>query len=216
MPGSLPRHWCRCLNLGNRGLLSGLREDSSWAICLQTVCGRRRSMLRPGDGFLFGNFLPEDGISQARWSLHLSGRSGRRFRRSDLVWVSTGPFGSAKCPADTFVCFYSVTHINNPAIAHWRILFLIEGLPSLLLAIVVLLFLPSRPETTRYLSTDERTLACTRLNAEALGSHNSGLEWSAVRRAFLSKRTWIAAAMYSAMNLGLSSVSRYGENSRSE
>jgi MFS family permease len=103
---------------------------------------------------------------------------------------------------------YGVARINNPAITHWRILFLIEGLPSLVLAIVVFFFLPSRPETTRYLNEDERTLECTRLNAEALGDHNAGLDWAAVRRGFMSKRTWIAAVMYSAMNLGLSSVSR--------
>lgn len=103
---------------------------------------------------------------------------------------------------------FGVSHINHPALEKWRILFLIEGLPSLLLAIVVLLFLPSRPETSRYLNENERTLQCTRLNAESLGDHNTGLDWTAVRRGFTSKRTWIAAIMYSCMNLGLSSVSR--------
>lgn len=63
-------------------------------------------------------------------------------------------------------------------------LFIIEGLPGVILAIVVFLVLPARPEKTRYLTQDERTLACTRLNADSLGNETNQIDWRAVRHAF--------------------------------
>lgn len=77
------------------------------------------------------------------------------------------------------------------------VLFLIEGCPSVLLAICVFCFLPSRPERSRYLSEEQRTLACTRLNADSLGEDGTGIDWRAVRRAFSDWKTYVVAVMYS-------------------
>ena len=85
---------------------------------------------------------------------------------------------------------YAVQKIENPKIQRFRILFLIEGCPSVLLAICIFLFLPSRPERSRYLTEDQRTLACTRLNADSLGEVGTGIDWKAVRRAFMDWKTY--------------------------
>lgn len=84
----------------------------------------------------------------------------------------------------------------------WRILFLIEGCPSVVLAICVFLFLPSRPDKSKYLNEDERTLALTRLNEDSSREGHNGIDWKAVRRAFASPTTYTVAVMYSCMNLG--------------
>lgn len=49
----------------------------------------------------------------------------------------------------------------------WQWLFLIEGVPSCLLAILVYLFLPSFPETSSWLSPDDRALAIRRMKQES-------------------------------------------------
>ncbi|BGP29184.1 hypothetical protein JCM10296v2_000922 [Rhodotorula toruloides] len=88
----------------------------------------------------------------------------------------------------------------NSSIDNWRILFLVEGLPSLLLAIIVFLFLPSRPDSSKFLNEDERTIACTRLNAESNGE--VGLGSTGLPSATPSRTG-------SAMNLTLGSISGF-------
>lgn len=105
-----------------------------------------------------------------------------------------------------------VAHIKSGAFDaanQFRVLFLIEGIPSVVLAICVFFFLPSRPQTSRYLNENERTLALTRLNADSLNEGNNGIEWAGVKRALLDWKTYVIAIMYSAMNLGLGSVSGF-------
>ncbi|GAA5971279.1 hypothetical protein JCM11641_008292 [Rhodosporidiobolus odoratus] len=99
-----------------------------------------------------------------------------------------GLFISAGSLAGAFsgLIAYGVARIPNIPFAKWRILFLIEGLPSFLLAVIVFFFLPSRPDKSRYLTTKERTIACTRMNAEA-SDEGTGIDWAAVRYAF---RDW--------------------------
>ncbi len=85
--------------------------------------------------------------------------------------------------------------IKHSSIEQWRILFLIEGVPSVLLAICVFLFLPTRPQTSRYLTEDERTLCLTRLNADSNNEGHTGIDWSGVKRAFVDWKTYVVAIM---------------------
>ncbi|KAJ7662827.1 major facilitator superfamily domain-containing protein [Mycena polygramma] len=119
-----------------------------------------------------------------------------------------GLFISAGSVAGAFggLISYGVSSLKHPAITAWRILFLIEGIPSFVLALVVFLCLPSRPQTSKYLSEDERTLALTRLNRKNLGEGHTGVDWRAVKRAMLDWKTYVVAIAYSCMNLGLGSV----------
>ncbi|GAA5968251.1 hypothetical protein JCM8115_006170 [Rhodotorula mucilaginosa] len=122
-----------------------------------------------------------------------------------------GLFISAGSLAGAFggLIAYGVARISDPKIATWRILFLIEGCPSLLLAIIVMFCLPSRPDKTRYLNEEQRTIACTRLNSENQGNQDVAIDWKAVRYALCDWRLYVLAVSYSAMNLTLGSVSGF-------
>ncbi|KAJ6529736.1 MFS general substrate transporter [Mycena capillaripes] len=119
-----------------------------------------------------------------------------------------GLFISAGSVAGAFggLISYGVSSLKHPSITQWRILFLIEGIPSFVLALVVFLCLPSRPQTSAYLTPDERTLALTRLNRKNLGEGHTGIDWRAVKRGMLDWKTYSVAVAYSCMNLGLGSV----------
>ena len=121
---------------------------------------------------------------------------------------------------------YGVSHINSK-IQTWRILFLIEGLPSTLLGTAVILFLPSRPERSKYLTESERELEFLRLRSQNLEEVGSGIDWSGVKRAFTdwksyaitvrvfsssTNRTEISSGakfIYSCLQLTLSSLSGF-------
>lgn len=58
---------------------------------------------------------------------------------------------------------FGVQHIHG-AIAHWKILFLIEGLPTILIGFLAMVVLPNRPEETSILNEREREIALDRAN----------------------------------------------------
>jgi MFS family permease len=106
---------------------------------------------------------------------------------------------------------YGVSFINDSRIgATWRILFLIEGLPTLVLALLIFLFLPSRPESSKYLSAEERALATARLNpSQSGGAHTKKFQWSGFRRAFMDYKIYCCIVIYLGVNLTLSSISSF-------
>lgn len=90
-------------------------------------------------------------------------RTNERSLRVALILASAtlgGAFGGAIA--------YGVGHMNGThGLEAWRWLFILEGLPSCLSSIAVFFFLPDYPETVRWLSDDERSLAISRLKFEA-------------------------------------------------
>ncbi|KAL1409732.1 hypothetical protein Q8F55_003729 [Vanrija albida] len=102
---------------------------------------------------------------------------------------------------------YGVSFIHGP-IAPWRVLFLIEGLPSLVLALVIFLFLPSTPERSGYISPEERDLIHARL-ADAGVSHTHTFDRSALPHVFRSRTTYLNGLVYLGLNLSLGSVSGF-------
>ncbi|KAG0139132.1 hypothetical protein CROQUDRAFT_726662 [Cronartium quercuum f. sp. fusiforme G11] len=105
---------------------------------------------------------------------------------------------------------YGVGHIHT-TIGNWRILFLIEGTPAVLLAFVCFRFLPSRPHQSSYLTKDQRILLQTRINEECAseGLDESGIDWSGVAEAFKDPKIYVSSLIYSCMNLNLGSVSGF-------
>ena len=58
---------------------------------------------------------------------------------------------------------FGIQHVHA-AIANWRLLFIIEGTPTVLLGIAAMFILPDRPEKTSIWIGEERKLALERMN----------------------------------------------------
>jgi MFS family permease len=106
---------------------------------------------------------------------------------------------------------YGVSFVTGSSIgASWRILFLIEGLPTILLALLIFLFLPSRPESSKYLSVEERELATARLTtSQPGGTHTKKFQWSGFRRAVTDYKIYMCGVIYLGVNLTLGSISGF-------
>lgn len=52
----------------------------------------------------------------------------------------------------------------STAVSNWRLLFIVEGVPTVLLGIMTLFLLPDRPEETPFLNEKERRLQRDRMN----------------------------------------------------
>jgi len=77
-------------------------------------------------------------------------------------------------------------------LAGWQWLFLLEGLPAVVLGVVVLAALTERPEDARWLTEAERGALVASLAADEPRDHLHEDVWSALRY----PRTWLLAAVY--------------------
>ncbi|SCV67856.1 BQ2448_5467 [Microbotryum intermedium] len=152
------------------------------------------------------------GIGEALFGQAMSFHLSLWYTKRELA-RRVGFFISAGATAGAFsgLIAYGVAHFKNTSIQQWRILFLMqvhpnEGLPSLILALIVFFCLPTRPAKSKFLNEDERKLAQIRLEEQSSFEESSGIEWSGVRRAFEDWKTYVFAVMFSCMNLTLGSV----------
>lgn len=86
---------------------------------------------------------------------------------------------------------FGVGHMDQVhGLAAWRWLFLIEGAPSCMSAIVVFFLLPDYPETVAWLSEDERALALHRLKFEGSKGLSEASWWKDARATLVDWRLW--------------------------
>lgn len=106
-----------------------------------------------------------------------------------------GLFLSAAPLANTFAgaLAYGITS-GHSHLANWRLLFLVEGLPTILMAPVAFFFLPDVPEKARFLNEEERLIAKAR-GVRQVGEVNriGSVVWKDVGLAFLDAKCWFTA-----------------------
>ncbi len=92
------------------------------------------------------------------------------FYRRDELALRTGLFISAAPLANSFASTLAwlITKLGqNGPVAPWRLLFLVEGFPSVLAAVFAWTFVPDSPETIRWMSRKEKKIASSRLRKES-------------------------------------------------
>jgi MFS family permease len=109
--------------------------------------------------------------------------------------VRCGFFLAAAPLANTFAgaLAYGITS-GHAKIANWRLLFLVEGLPSIAMAPIAFFFLPDSPSKARFLNEDEKRVAKARGVRQA-GSDDrvGGLSWRDVGATFLDPKAYFTA-----------------------
>lgn len=111
------------------------------------------------------------------------------------IGLRVGMFISAAPLANTFAgaLAYGITS-GHSKLANWRLLFLVEGIPTLLLAPVAFFFLPDSPVHARFLSEEEKLIAKARGvrqvgEVERVGS----LDWKDVGATLMDLKAWVTA-----------------------
>jgi len=77
-------------------------------------------------------------------------------------------------------------------LANWQWLFVIEGIPSVLAGVAVLMYLPEKPVNAKWLSEQEQALVTRDIENEA----RDPAKHSALKDAFANSRVWLCAAIY--------------------
>ncbi|KAL6157038.1 hypothetical protein ACJQWK_06638 [Exserohilum turcicum] len=125
------------------------------------------------------------------------------------VGLRCGMFLSAAPLANTFsgALAYGITS-GHPSLAKWRVLFLVEGLPTIVMAFVTYFFLPDSPEKARFLTEEEKAVAKARGVVQVGAATRLGkIEWRELLEAAMDIKGWILGIMYFSGNVAFSSLS---------
>jgi MFS family permease len=111
------------------------------------------------------------------------------------IFLSAAPL--ATCFAGALA--YAITS-GHAHLANWRLLFLVEGLPTIVMAFVVWFFLPDSPEKARFLNSTEKDVARSRAIRQVGQdgySRIGGVSFKEVGAALLDIKNWLTAVRFS-------------------
>jgi MFS family permease len=139
------------------------------------------------------------GISEAAFGPGVPFYMSFFFKRNELA-LRTGLFISAAPLATSFasVLAWAITKVGEHSpIDSWRLLFLIEGFPSVVIAVFAWYHIPDSPETANFFNAREREVARLRLEgvheAPALKSSGRGLMWIEIWQALKDPKSYLTA-----------------------
>ncbi|KAK4694808.1 hypothetical protein P7C71_g2830, partial [Lecanoromycetidae sp. Uapishka_2] len=135
------------------------------------------------------------------------------FYKRDELAFRTGLFIAAAPLAISFASSLAwvITKIGTRLpISAWRLLFLVEGFPSVVVAVFVWIHIPDNPESAKYLTPRERKVAVKRLRKEkdiqGKGSGPKGLKLREIRETLTDPKSYLTAAMFFCANVAFSSL----------
>lgn len=159
---------------------------------------------------LFLRFLL--GISEAAFGPGVPFYLSFFYKRNELA-LRTGLFISAAPLATSFAASLAwlITKTSGVfGIAPWRMLFLVEGFPSVIVAVFAWRYLPDNPETAVYLTKRQKRVAKLRLRKEKnpadAESSRRGLKWREVWETLVDPKSYMTAAMFFCCNVAFSSL----------
>ena len=86
---------------------------------------------------------------------------------------------------------YGVGYMNGIAgLTGWQWLFIIEGIPSCLFAVVILTFLPDWPESAKWLNAEEKALAIERVRLCGSKGGDKTLTWEDAKSTLMDWRLY--------------------------
>ena len=166
---------------------------ASWSIIasLQSVAGSFSSML------ILRALL---GVGEAAFSPGIPFLLSFFFKRDELA-LRTGLFISAAPLATSFASSLAwlITKAGERSpIAAWRLLFLIEGFPAIIVAVIAWYQIPDRPETARFLNGREKKVANLRLKGRRevemmTVTEKPKLDWAEIGQTLRDSKCWITA-----------------------
>ncbi|KAE8350071.1 major facilitator superfamily domain-containing protein [Aspergillus coremiiformis] len=133
------------------------------------------------------------------------------YKREELAFRN-GLFISAAPLASSFassLAWVIVKMSGNGPIAPWRTLFLVEGFPSVIVAVFAWILIPDSPGSAWFLGPRQRMVAEMRMEESKPAHHEprrGKFNWKEVRNTLVDPKSYLAAFMFFSCNVAFSSM----------
>ncbi|KAJ3907684.1 MFS general substrate transporter [Lentinula edodes] len=92
----------------------------------------------------------------------------------------------------------------------WQFLYLIEAIPTLIMASMILFFLPPFPFFATFLTPRERAIAQARLNRDHKPQSHGGMNgWQGFKAVVTDIHAWMFMTIYASFNVGVATISYF-------
>lgn len=183
----IPPHAYIAVCVASWGLIASLQSVSSSfgvLVVLRSLLGISEAAFGPGVPFYLSFFYKRD---------ELALRTG--------LFISAAPLATSFAASLAWVITKASEHI---AITPWRMLFLVEGFPSIIVAVFAWVHIPDSPETAVYLNRRERRVARLRLRKERDvkddGSAKGKLDFREVYWTLIDPKAYVTAVSFPLQN----------------
>ncbi|KAI2476821.1 MFS transporter [Pyrenophora tritici-repentis] len=186
-----PKFWLPTLTLawGVVATLMGVTQNREGFFAVRFFLGVTESGLFPGVVYYLSMWYK---------------RNERQYRISLFFSCASlaGAFGG--------ILAYGIAHMRNVGgYAGWRWIFILEGLFTILVAIIAYWFISNYPDTVSWLSKDERAFIQARLKADSDATNEEAFLWSEVLIAAKDVKVWLYAFAFHTMSLPLYTLSLF-------
>jgi len=132
------------------------------------------------------------------------------YKRSELALrISLGMTGTLPGALGGLLAF-GLVRAHTAQLTGWQFLFLIEAIPTIVMAMVVLLFLPSFPFSAPFLTYRERAIAQARLNQDHKPQSHGGMTgWQGFKAVISDPNAWLFMLIYASFNVGVATISYF-------
>ncbi|OSD00480.1 MFS general substrate transporter [Trametes coccinea BRFM310] len=105
---------------------------------------------------------------------------------------------------------FGLVRAHTSLLNGWQFLFLIEAIPTLLMALFILLFLPSFPFSASFLTPREKAIAQARLNRDHRPQSHGGMNgWAGFKAVVNDVNAWMLMIIYASFNVGVATISYF-------
>ncbi|KAI9056451.1 MFS general substrate transporter [Trametes sanguinea] len=105
---------------------------------------------------------------------------------------------------------FGLVRAHTSLLDGWQFLFLASPIPTLLMAVFVLLFLPSFPFTASFLTSREKAIAQARLNRDHRPQSHGGMNgWAGFKAVVNDVNAWMLMIIYASFNVGVATISYF-------
>ncbi|KAJ7859580.1 MFS general substrate transporter [Mycena leptocephala] len=105
---------------------------------------------------------------------------------------------------------FGLVRAKTSLLTGWQFLFLIEAIPTIVMAFAILLFLPSFPFSATFLTPRERAIAQARLNRDHKPQSHGGMTgWKGFKVIIADLNAWLFMLIYASFNVGVATISYF-------
>ncbi|KAA1471921.1 MFS general substrate transporter [Dentipellis sp. KUC8613] len=99
---------------------------------------------------------------------------------------------------------FGLVRAHTSVLKGWQFLFLIEAIPDLVMAFMILFFLPSFPFSATFLTPREKAIAQARLNRDHKPRSHGGMNgWQGFKAVVSDVNSWLLVTIYASFNVGV-------------